>query len=908
MIRMLKYVMLLLLLSAWSWACSPQPGTEPVGEGAGEVPVATDASGNDAGGKDEAQTKTCVSARDCPGKACRNGKCVKAETCIGHGDCKKDEYCFEDDTGERCVPRCELDTDCPAEHVCDDGQCHKPDWMKGKLPNEGSTQTKPIKVGVGVVPLDFPLGVSMAGFGFRPGPRGGYAKSLGGSQGAYDRFTIKALLLDDGVEQIVMLRSPLIFTTDYMMTQISQRIIKETGIDLLSKTVMVSHHSHSAPARFWNLLSDLGFGAFGGGDFLAEVFDRLSDSFAKAIILASKNLEDGKVGYSLDRNFDKENLIFSDRRGASPRNKNPNLLVMRVDKADGTPIAALVTFPMHGTISDNTMLTNDAPGGLEFELEDYLEAKYKKRIDVFFMQGSAGDVSPRGDRLGHKSVFQMQMLGYLASQHIGPMFDKVETKTDVTLDITNIRVPLSRKDIGYKPGEFYRVIQDEQQEHKYGAFQCVQKEKKVDKPDDVHKDGKLGCAFSVFDLNGAPITQFSKTRLTAARIGALHISTFPGEVTSILASRFVEAVKQESGGKIQDHIVMGYAQDHHLYILTEDDWYKGGYEAATNIWGPKFGSYLVREAKKIALQLTTPEKEKNDTGILPQDFYGMDLKKIEIPRLKSPKAGTMMTQPPKQYKRMDKRISFTIYGGFNGTDNPLATLQVKQKDGTFKDYMLNGVRPYDDSGFRMVMEFKAVKTDFMYTFYFEELENFPAGTYRFRVDGTQWDGSKRVPYKVETDEFEIVPSDQLRVWNVTFDGENLEGWVSYPSATNDDGKSAFRLAPSGHRLRSPFVTWKVGGPLAEKEKVELTITISKDGQQVEEVKATELNQRKAVAQEVVENRKDDGKESKKTYNALASGFKLKTKQKLAAGEYDVTIAIKDSFGNTGSWTKKMTVK
>ncbi|TNE46434.1 MAG: hypothetical protein EP343_22765 [Deltaproteobacteria bacterium] len=905
--RIAKYVVLLVFVFSWSWACSPQLSNEPTGEVTGEVPATTDAGDAGGGIADAPPNKTCVSARDCPGQACRDGKCVKAFECIGHGDCKKDEYCFEDETGERCVPRCEIDTDCPSGHVCSDGQCHKPNWVKGKLPNEGSTQTQPIKVGVGVVDMDFPLGVSMGGFGFRPGPRGGYAKSLGGSEGAYDRFTIKALMLDDGMERVVLLRSPLIFTTDYMLTQISQRIVKETGIDLISKTLMVSHHSHSAPARFWNLLSDLGFGAFGGGDFLEEVFDRLAESFAKAIVLANNNLAEGRVGYTLVPDFDKENLIFSDRRNQSANNKNPNLLVMRVDKADGTPIAALVTFPMHGTISENTMLTNDAPGGLEFGLEDRLEAKFKTRVDVFFMQGSAGDVSPRGDRMGHKGTLQMQMIGHLASQTIVPLFEKIQTKTDLTLDVANKRIPVSRNSIGYKPGEFYRVILDEQQDHRYGAFQCVGKEYRHDTPE-VHKDGKLGCAFSVFDLNGAPIAQFSKTRLTAMRIGDLHISSFPGEVTSILASRFVDAVKQESGSKIKDHVVMGYAQDHHLYILTEDDWYKGGYEASMNVWGPKFGSYLVKEAKALALQLTTPEKEKNDTGILPQDFYGIDLKKIEIPRLKSPKAGTVMTQPPKEYKRMDKRLTFTIYGGFNGTDNPRATLQMKQQDGSFKDVMLNGVRPYDDSGFRMIMTFKAVKEDFMYTFYFEELENFPTGTYRFRVDGTQWDGSKRVAYKVETDAFEIVPSDQLRVWNVTFDGENVEGWISYPSATNDDGKSAFRLEPSGFRLRSPLVTWRVGPPLRENDKVELTITFSQGGNEVAKVTATELNQRKVVKQEVVENRKDDGAETKKTYDALASGFKLKTDSKLAAGEYDVTITIKDSFGNTGSWTKKMTVK
>lgn len=908
--RVISGIGLAICLTALGWSCGQQPATQEqvVSETTRETTILPeDAGTQDVSPQDTLASKGCVSARECPGQSCRNGKCVASEECVGHNDCKTDEFCFEDKTGERCAVRCEVDTDCPKEHVCSEGQCHQPQWLKGKMPNEGSTKNAPLQAGVGVAEMDFPLGVSMAGFGFRPGPRGPYARSLGGSTGMYDRFAVKALILDDGIERVVLLRSPLVFTTDFLLTQINQKVVKATGLDLVSKILMVSHHSHSAPARFWNLLTNLGFGAFGGGDFMAEVFDRLAQSFANAIIEANKNLAPAKIGYSIDRNFDPQNQIFSDRRSMSVNFKNPHLLVLRVDKMDGTPLAVTVTFPMHGTISENTMLTNDAGGGLEFQLQDYLEAKFKKRVEVFFMQGSAGDVSPRGDGLGHKSTHQMQMLGYLASQHIGPIYEKIQMHSDVTLEIANKRLPISRKTIGYGPDEFFRMHQGEKQAHRYGAFQCVKDGYNANDAKQ-HKDGDLGCAFSVFDLNGAPVTQFSKTRLTALRVGELFLSSFPGEVTSVLAKALVDLVAQESNGKIKDHIVVGYAQDHHLYLLTEDDWYKGGYEASMSVWGPKFGNYLLKEAKDLVLQLLTPEKEPNDTGILPQDFYQLDLTKIEVERLKSPDAGKVVNQPPKQYQRMDKRLTFTTTGGFYGTDMPRAILQRKESDNSFKDVMLHGVRPYDDSGHRMIMEFAQVKTSFHYTFAFEELEDFPVGTYRFRVEGTQWDGSKRIPYTVETEPFDIVPSTALKFWNPTLTGDTVTGWVSYPSATNDDGKSAFRLEPSGHRLRSPLVSWRVGPPLPEKQPVDLAVVIAQNGKTVAEVKATTLDQYKVVKQEVVESRDDKGNESKRSVDALASGFQLALPQKLAAGEYDVTLSIKDVHGNTGTWSNKLTVK
>lgn len=910
--RIVQYAWLVgcLCMLSWSWSCSQSPVDQEkiTTETSPETNIdTTDAGTQDVVATDSPSKNACVSARECPGLGCRDGKCVSTEECVGHNDCKTDEFCYEDKTGERCTVRCEVDTDCPKEHVCSEGQCHQPQWLKGKIPNEGSTKNTPLKAGLGVAEMDFPLGVSMAGFGFRPGPRGPYARSLGGSTGMYDRFTVKALILDDGIERIVLLRSPLVFTTDFLLTQINQKVVKATGLDLVSKILMVSHHSHSAPARFWNLLTSLGFGAFGGGDFMAEVFDRLAQSFANAIIEANKNLAPAKLGYTIDRDFDPQNQIFSDRRSMSIKFKNPHLLILRVDKADDSPLATLITFPMHGTISENTMLTSDAGGGLEFQLQDYLEAKLKKRVEVFFMQGSAGDVSPRGDGLGHKGPMQMQMLGYLASQHIGPLYEKIQTQSDVTLEIANKRLPVSRKTIGYSPDEFFRMFQGEKQSHRYGAFQCV-KDGYDANSDKKHADGDLGCAFSVFDLNGAPVTQFAKTRLTALRVGNLYLSSFPGEVTSILARKLVELVAQESNGKIKDHIVVGYAQDHHLYLLTEEDWYKGGYEASMSVWGPKFGNYLLQEAKQLALQLLTPEKESNETGILPQDFYNLDLTKIEAERLKSPDAGKVVTQPPKQYLRMDKHFQFTVTGGFYGTDMPRAILQRKGSDGSFQDVMLHGVRPYDDSGHRMIMEFAQIKSSFHYSFAFEELEDFPLGTYRFRVEGTQWDGNKRVAYTVETDAFEILPSQALKFWNVSLTTDAITGWVSYPTATNDDGKSAFRLEPSGHRLRSPLVSWRVGPPLPEKQPVDMTIVIAQNGNTVMDVKATQLNQFQVTKQDVVESRDDKGNESKRAIDALASGFQLPLPQKLTAGTYDVTLSIKDIHGNTGSWSQKLTVK
>lgn len=848
---------------------------------------------------DQPPTYECTSARDCPNGDCVKGKCVKAEVCQAFDECGKDHRCFEG----RCIVRCNKDTECLIKgHVCIDGICHDPKWKKGKAPHADGPKKTPVRVGLGVAKLDFPLGVSMAGFGFRPGAKGPYAKALGASTGMYDRFDVKVLIVDNGVDQVVLIRSPLVFSTDFLLTQIVQSVIEKTGVDLSNKIIMTSTHSHSAPARFWNLLPNLNFGTFGGGEFLPEVFRRLRRSFTNAILQAQKSLAPGKIGYVIDPNFDPKNHIFSDRRGENAPYKEPRLLVLKAENAKGEPLAVLVSFPMHGIISSNTMLTNDASGGLEFKLQDRLAAIEKKHVEVFFMQGPAGDVSPRGDRLGHKQTQQMQVLGTLAADHIATLYSKIQTKSDLDVEIVNRRIPLTYKDIGYKKDEFFAWIGGEKQAYRFGAFQCVSKGFPHDSGK-RHKDGELKCIFSMEKLHGAAAPQFSKTRMTAARIGDLVLATFPGESTSHIARRLREGVKKKVGDKIKDMIVLGYSQDHQMYIVGEADWWRGGYEASTNIWGPKVGEYFLRHAIELATQLTTPEKEKNNTGILPIDFYKLDLT-TTVPRKQTPGAGTVTVQPPKQYKRMAAPFKFTIQGGFHGVDNPHVVLQREVK-GTFEDYKRVGGRVYDEFDYRMMMTFAVKDNKNLYTFHFMELESFPTGTYRFRFEGTQWDGSKRASYKGNTDAFKIVASDQLRILGLQYKNKELHGWIAYPKGTNDDGKSALsKLEAVGHRLRSHLVPWQVGGPLAETAKVKLNIKIEQGGKVIETLTSDKLNVRSEIDRSFVVARDAKGKETKQTKKALSSGFKLATKTPLTSGAYQVTVTIEDEHGNTGTWGPK----
>ena len=200
------------------------------------------------------------------------------------------------------------------------------------------------------------------------------------------------------------------------------------------------------------------------------------------------------------------------------------------------------------------------------------------------------------------------------------------------------------------------------------------------------------------------------------------------------------------------------------------------------------------------------------------------------------------------------------------------------------------------------MNFVKKGSSYHYTFSFEEIENFPLGVYRFHVNGWKWDGSKRVAYQNNTDSFSILPSQKIKVWDVTFDGKSIHAWASYPAGTNDDGHSAFsKLKATSFRLRSPLVRWEVGPPLAAGKNATITAILRQKGKEILKLHSDTIVPHAMKAQHIAIARDENGKEVRKTINALSSGFVLSHKKKLPAGSYELTLSIQDSYGNSGVW-------
>ena len=370
--------------------------------------------------------------------------------------------------------------------------------------------------------------------------------------------------------------------------------------------------------------------------------------------------------------FDPENLVSHDRRGENDnllgpdgntagKSKDGQAWALRVDRADGSPLVALVDFPVHGTVTEaeNLLASTDVPGAIERATSARLGYR------VIHLQGAAGDVSPTYEGSRSKCAddyhcFDMpalERIGAQAAKTVEPLVTGIQTGSTAALEVVtrsfrtgrNVTVqrPNGGKLLSYAPAlsadgaaePDYRLFDaDNTVAVPIDEFNAVEGaglcgDSKAGSLARLPGDGtKLGPYRSCLDVQTGieliyglfylkptdaplPLCETRRVTTTAIRLtgtptGDYLISTLPGEPTAPIA----QYLRNRSPAGPERTLVMGYAQDHIGYILSAEDWLQGGYEPSINIWGPIEGEQTVDAALESAKLAWTPELEDPEVG------------------------------------------------------------------------------------------------------------------------------------------------------------------------------------------------------------------------------------------------------------------------------------------------------
>ncbi len=892
---------------------------------------------------DEAPPATpCVWPADCPEGDCIDGVCAPmvSDRCSGDATCPEDEQCggFErrfycllpceadrscpwrprlcanrqgclpnaNCKDGRCINDCVLDSDCPAGGHCVEGECRPlpalfPGDPIGPLAGPGQ-----LVAGVGVAALDYPIGVSMAGYGARSGASTPYNAALGGSDRVFDHQDGRALVLSTEDDILIVLRLPLGWSTDYLRTLIALEVQARThspahpaGLNVLDKLITVATHSHSGPGRFWNLLAGTGLGVFGHGEFSSEMVHRYAESFATAIVQALEDVQPARFGYTVIDDFDPERIVHSDRRSESPPLLDDRLMVWRVEDLGGRPLMGAISFALHGTHMQETWVTGDVAGGIEQVASDRLSAEAGRFVPVMFLNGNAGNVSPRGDRATDVSWGKIQTLGHLVWPIFRDAWQRATPRDHIALEVVSRRIPITYDRLGYD-----RSVPDfrsaEGTPYEYGGFSCVAGSREADNP---HQDGMLGCRIDLQSFLGHPVMQGHKTAIAALRIDDLVVTTLPGEPTSELGLLLANGVEQDAAAAGMPQVRalnFGYAQDHQLYLLTREDWFLGGYEASQNWFGWALGEYIAAESRALAGQLFTPGREDNATGIQPTWFPDLADDTVDpTPTVETP--GRFAVDAPGHLTR-GALLEVQWHGGHPGIDLPWVVLERLNDRGGFSPVYRSPGVIFDHKGFEAVTLYRGnYGQDHRWSSRWELPFDFPLGTYRLRAVGQALIDARSRTYEARSAPFELRPAT-LAIHDWQIEAGTVSLTFTLPDGpTNDDGRSPFDgLEARGHLLRvDPF--WRLDGaqrrwsfvlgqPVADPE---VTVTVAGGGgpYRVEARSAT-------VDRALVTGRADDGTERVTTvpdWPAHAVDIDL-------PGPGGYTLFVDDAWGNRARLT------
>jgi len=399
--------------------------------------------------------------------------------------------------------------------------------------------------GAGSVEVALPPGTPLGGYGAFPRrawapdvlDRWPHAFWMRPAAGLRDPIRARALVLAAGEVRLLWLAVDLVGVDPSLLVDLRARLARQgrgyTGL------IVSASHTHSGP------------GAYSGSELLGFVaLDRLApavrasvlDALEAAAGTAAAAAGPAHVGWGRTE-------VDGVTRSRLRAPLDPELLVLKVTRPDGAPVAAVWSYAIHGTMLGprNALLSGDVMAAASLAIERRLG------VPALFVNGAVGDVSPAGH-----GAAAMAQIGDRLAEGARRAWEAAKAQADHRLAVVVRRLRLP--------------------------------------PPALRLRNCLGVA--VPRALAIPVGDAlpRAAEVVAARIGPGAVVTVPGE----LETRLGREIKAAGAGAFASVMVAGLSNDYVGYLLTREGYARPSYVSCSSVYGAR-GGELARDAAGRAL-------------------------------------------------------------------------------------------------------------------------------------------------------------------------------------------------------------------------------------------------------------------------------------------------------------------
>jgi neutral ceramidase len=389
---------------------------------------------------------------------------------------------------------------------------------------------------------------------------GGYGERASRpAEGVHDRVLAKALVLADGSKRFALVTADVLAFPPPVKPAVVERLAKAGWT--ADQIMLLPSHSHNS-IDMSAINPNNVFGVPQIGIYQPELFEFVVANLAQVIQQAAQERVPVVVGTS------SQQLVGWNRnRRRADGPVDPELIVTRIDKSDGQPLVVLFHFTAHPTMMqpEHMLFSAEWPGHAQRTVEALVGAG----VTAMYYNGAQGDQSPvtRPDS-GPSRWEAAERYGRELGIQVWKTWQTTATKPDAWLD--------------------YRA-------------------QSVDLPKPTWHADYLQTGGAEYGLTEDLLRQMlpricpSTTTSVSLRLGELVIVGIPGEVTAELGLKIKSEAAQATGAR---YVAIGGLADQWIsYILSEDEYRRGGYEASVSFYGPTLGKTIVDGALAGVKQL-----------------------------------------------------------------------------------------------------------------------------------------------------------------------------------------------------------------------------------------------------------------------------------------------------------------